>query len=452
MMLAAPLPANANHDLSAKLCGAALAALLLVVIIGLGPLQAQKTMASTGEGNILRQALFILVFGFVVVAAKGLQAPRIFLAPPPTLWLLIAWCWISLSWSLEPSIALRRLLLTTIIIWTVFMIVERAGYERTIRTTLVTLLMILAINYVVVILAPGVGIHQASDVLDPNLAGDWKGALPQKNFTGAVCTFTLLLLAFAGGWLQPLFRVVLMLMATFFLYKTGSKTSLALFIAGLGLGCLYLGYSPRFRALVVPLAIIGGALIVLFGQFYWVEAISSLSQGSALTGRGMIWGVLVAYANDHWLLGTGYGSFWNIGAESPVYYYTASWVRLIGSGHNGYLDMLVAVGIIGLSLTVLALIVAPLSRLFWSRTISRRQGALLIAMLFFCIGHNFTESSLMDRDSIVQVFFMLTLALIVIATRRPAETPGPLYFAWTGRFRPREIEKSTMSPDGAFNA
>ncbi|WP_299173225.1 O-antigen ligase [uncultured Brevundimonas sp.] len=452
MMLAAPLPVDANHDLSAKLCGWALAGLLLIVIVGLGPLQAQKTMLSTGDGNIFRQALYILVFGFVIVSAKALQTPRIFLSPPLTLWVLIAWCWISLSWSLEPSIAFRRLLLTTIIIWTVFMIVERTGYERAVRTALLTLLAVLLINYVMVVLFPHAGIHQAREVLDAGLVGDWKGALPQKNFAGAVCAITILLLIFAGGWLQPYLRLISIIATVFFLYKTGSKTSLALTFGSLFLGGLYLSYDPKFRALLIPATVIAVGLAVVFGQFYWMDAIYTLSQGSALTGRGTIWGVLISYANDHWLLGTGYGSFWNIGVNSPVYYYTSTWVRLLGAGHNGYLDILVTVGVIGLLLTVLAFVVAPLSRLLWSRSISRRSGALLISMLIFCIGHNFTESSVMDRDAIVQVFFMMTLALITISTRRPPEAPGPLYFAWTGRFRPRNDSQLAPRQDGESKA
>lgn len=451
-MLAAPLPANASRDLAAKLCGAALAALLLIVIVGLGISLAQKTMNSTGEGNIFRQGLYILVFGFVVIAARGFQTPRIFLSPPVTLWLLIAWCWISLSWSLEPSITLRRLFLTTMIIMIIFMIVERTGYERAVRTVLVTLILVLFLNYAMVIVNPTAGIHQARDILDPELAGDWKGILPQKNYTGAICAITIILLVFSGGWIHPLIRFSLAAASAFFLYKTGSKTSMILIFAALIVGGLFLRSDPRFRTLLAPTLIICAGLSVLFGQFYWTDILSRLSQGDALTGRGLIWSVLAAYARDHWLLGTGYAAFWNIGDDSPVYDYTASWVRELGTGHNGYLDMLVTTGVIGLALTLAALVIAPMSRLLWSRTIDRSHGALLISMLLFCICHNVTETSLMDRDSIVQVFFMLTLALILEQTRSLPETPGPLYFAWTGRFEPKPTDPTASKNSGAHDA
>ncbi|OGN51212.1 MAG: hypothetical protein A2352_03045 [Caulobacterales bacterium RIFOXYB1_FULL_67_16] len=449
-MLAAGLPPDTDRDVSAQLCSMALAVLLLVVIVSLGPLQAQKTMTSTGDGNLFRQVLFVLMFGFVILAARGLQTPRVFLVPPATLWLLVGWCWFSLAWSLEPSIAVRRLLLTTIVIWSIFLIVQRAGPERTIKTTILTLLAVLVINYAMIVLFPTASIHQARDVLDQNLVGDWKGVMPQKNYTGAVCAITFLMLVFAGGWIMPVLRIAFLLATAFFLFKTGSKTSQALTIGCLIIGGLYLAYDPKFRALLAPGAIIGVGVAILLGQFVWGDALAEISRGDALTGRGKIWSVLVDYASDHWLLGAGYGSFWNIGQDSPVYDYTSSWVRALGTGHNGYLDMLVTTGSIGLFLTVAALIIAPLSRLLWSRTIPRGQGALLIALLCFCIGHNFTESSVMDRDSIVQVFFMLVLALITVCTRPPPAPPAPLYFAWTGRFRPRAETQVVPSHEETF--
>jgi len=45
--------------------------------------------------------------------------------------------------------------------------------------------------------------------------------------------------------------------------------------------------------------------------------------------------------------------------------------------------------------------------------------------LVFCAGHNMTESSLLDRDAIVQVFLMFTIALIHLETR-PPPTQRPL--------------------------
>jgi hypothetical protein len=74
--------------------------------------------------------------------------------------------------------------------------------------------------------------------------------------------------------------------------------------------------------------------------------------------------------------------------------------------------MLVQIGLPGLILTIFAFFVSPLFRLLTSSIIARRDGALLLALLLFAAGHNMTESTLLDRDTIVQVFLVLTVALL----------------------------------------
>jgi O-antigen ligase len=428
-------PARGLSGLSAILCAISLFLLLMVVIVGLNPLAAHKAVSATGEGNVLRQGIYIVLFGFILVAAKFFTDLGILFRVPLAIMLLVTWCWISLFWAIEPSVASRRLLLTCIIIWTVFIAVEKTGYERTLIAIQAALVLALIANYVAVIISPGTAIHQVADVVDLNLIGNWRGVLPQKNFAGAVCAFTILVFLFASSNLKLVLRLAVVVAASYFLYRSSSKTSMGLVALAVVFGALYLKYAPKFRALIIPIVLIITGSAIAFGQRFWPEIIAHFGRDS-LTGRGLIWSVLGLYIQDHWLLGSGYGSFWNIGPDSPVYFYTHSWVAQLGNGHNGYLDLLVEIGAPGLALAVLSLILIPLTKLLISRTIPRQQGAFLVAMLIFCVGHNGTESSIMDRDMIVQVFLMLTLALINLTTR-PPPTPGfERYWAWI-RPRPR---------------
>jgi len=433
-----PSTAQVPKDRAGMFCGAAFFILLIVVIVGLSPFSAQKAVTATGDGNIIRQLGYILIFGFVLLAARVNVRPQLFLTVPFSLALTLLWCWISLKWSIEPSIAIRRLLLTSMIVWTVFIAVEKAGYERTIAILHLALALVLAVNFIAIVISP-TAVHRVADVVDPGLIGDWRGVLPQKNFAGAVCAFQIILLVFAGQRLQWLYRAALILGAALFLYKTGSKTSLALLVIVLALGFLYTRYNVKFRALLAPLFIVLVGLAVLIGQYYWSDVFANFDQ-NALTGRGKIWTVLATYIQDHWLLGAGYGSFWNVGPYSPVYFYTHSWVKLLGNGHNGYLDVFAQLGLPGLVLAVFAMVLIPLGKLLASTSIARERGALLIALLVFCAGHNVTESSMLDRDMIVQVFFLTTLALIGLATRPPRVDPSAQdpYWAWI-RPKPRAV-------------
>ena len=444
--LALPRPVLTTGQRSARLCGLALVVLMLLVFVGLSPLTAQKAVNSTGDGNLLRQGLYILVFGFVLLASQALQYPQRLLAPTLSIWLVLAWSCLSLSWSLEPSIATRRLLLTSIIIWTVFATVERAGFERSMRAFQITLIGVLALNYALVIASPATAIHQIADVVDPGLVGDWRGVLPQKNFAGALCALTVISLAFYGGWINVALRWGLILAAAYFLFRSGSKTSLSVLGVAVVVGGAYLGYNPRYRSLLIPLVIGLLSLLVLIGQFYWGDLVRSLTTGEALTGRAEIWSVVLRYAENHWLRGAGFGSFWNIGTASPIFSYTHGWVSRLGNGHNGYLDLLITIGAPGLILAVIAMILDPLVRLFASRTVMIPRGSVMIAMLVFCAGHNFSESSLFDRDMIMQLVFVFTVAMTVLATRKPLP-PGrtePFYWAWTA---PGPAGSQSPAPD-----
>jgi hypothetical protein len=60
---------------------------------------------------------------------------------------------------------------------------------------------------------------------------------------------------------------------------------------------------------------------------------------------------------------------------------------------------------------VFAMAVWPLGKLLASEDIAKGRGALISAMLMFCIGHNITESGLFERDGIVSTIFFFAVAL-----------------------------------------
>ena len=107
-------------------------------------------------------------------------------------------------------------------------------------------------------------------------------------------------------------------------------------------------------------------------------------------------------------------------------------------GHNGFLDLAATIGIPGLILVLALVVVWPLVRLLGSEAASGQRGAMLLAVMVFCIAHNGTESSLMDRDTILQVMLMLTIALIWSVTRAPLRrTPARPAFAADTPRKPR---------------
>lgn len=410
-----------------------IATMTLYALLGLmvaGPYLTLKTLPYTGEGSVLRQLAFSGVYIAAMTAARVAANPSRLFPLPMSLGLTLLWFWLSLIWAIDPDIAIRRLLLTTMVVLTVFSMVDILGYARTILIFREMMIVILVANFLSVILLPSVGIHQQLDVegfgLDPELVGNWKGLLTQKNFAGAICALTIVVFLFDARSIKTWIRWAVIIASAFFLFKTHAKTSLGMIFLAIGTGWVFQAYNPRFRPLLLP-ALLGVLLVVVgLAIAFWSDVEAVFSRPDAFTGRVHIWSTLIAYWKDHWLLGSGYGSFWNIGGNrTPIFHYVkeTDWVALVAIGHNGYVDLLAQTGLPGLVLVILSTVIIPFANLASPRIPGSQRG-LLASFLIFCVGHNLTETSVLDRDSIVGILMMFTIALILASARWAQPAPA----------------------------
>ncbi|MCU4181157.1 O-antigen ligase family protein [Bosea sp. BH3] len=376
--------------------------------------------AGSGEGNALRQIIYVSLFATILWGIRAHEQLRRLVDIPPELRIVLLYCWLSLAWSIAPGVAVRRLALTTLVILIIGLAVRHLGSLRALLVARYVLLLVLAANFVAVIFFPAIGIHQAGTVVDPGLAGGWRGVFPEKNGTGAACAITVILYVLSPEPMSRKLRIGAALAGLVFLWGTGSKTSLGVMMIALASGWLFRLYRPSYWPVALALLLVAIILAVPFIDYYWDDLLSPLRREDTLTGRAQIWPVIGAYVADHWWVGAGYGSFWNVGDQSPVLLYAKaeSWVTKIASAHNGYLDVAAQIGVPGLALMVICLILYPLAKIFSQPNLPRGMGSLLLALLLFCVGHNFTESSILDRDSFVQLIIILTLSLLYNYTAR----------------------------------
>ena len=394
----------------------AMLGLLGIVLVSFDPLHNATTVATNGDGDSLRQLSYLLIFAAALIGSGAARDLQRLLVLPLGITLVLGYFFLSISWAIEPGIALRRLVLTSMIIWVIFACVTQLGYERSVSLIRLVLVVVLILNYASMAFNPR-SVHLMAEVVDQNLIGNWRGIHLHKNFAGAACAITVMFFVFDARRIGTAWRAAIIVAALFFLYKSASKTSLGLLVVSIVCGSIYGLYGRRWRR-VGSVAVMAGVVIALLAApLLWSLITAPFQREDAFSGRIQIWRVMIAYAQDHWLLGSGYGSFWNIGYESPVYHYTKTWVSLLYSAHSGYFEMLIQTGLPGFILAVWMTLVVPIAKIIGSTTAPPRQGALLLAMMIFCAAHNFTESSLYDRDMIVQVFLMLTIALVGVVTR-----------------------------------
>jgi O-antigen ligase len=412
---------QANNALRFKTESVAIATLFcLLCFVLLAPLStvhlSDGDVELTGEGNVFRQVFYGAAFGLALLCSRASTVSDRLRMVPVSILVALTWCAVSMIWAVDPSIAIRRFSLTAVIIFTVFPLVDKVGYEKTIVTLRIALVLMLAANLVAVLGWPISSIHQASEA-DPSIVGAWHGILPQKNFAGTVCAFAIMFFVFDAKRIGYLVRLAVIGAAAYFLYRSESKTSMILLLASLGIGGISFKYNPYNRPfLLLFLAVVASAAAIVSYE-YWNVIAAPFDNEDTLTGRVQIWPLLLEYWHDHWLTGSGFGSFWNIGGTQPISAYTDGWVTEITSGHNGYIDLLVQIGLPGLTLVMFAAVLAPMWRFVSEKALDPTRRSLLVAVFCFTVGHNLTESSLFDRDATVHVFLILSIALLkVLAT------------------------------------
>lgn len=400
--------------------------LIFITFIGISPLTTGDYSgdgALSGTGDSARQATFIMMFVLIVATAVLTKGAQFLLEVPIALAVLLLWCWASVTWAIEPAVSFRRVLFTTIVVLSVVYCVNMLSYQQVMSSLAGWFALIVLLDWLTVQIITN-AIHQANEA-EPLLAGNWRGIHTHKNEAGALCAIAALLfgdLAFRSR--SFITAPALAALSVGFLVMTQSKTSEGAVIVAALVG-LFIDRGYRNPVLRNILSIVGLCVLILLAIGFGdqaVELMAFLDDPGSLTGRVQIWPVLFRYAADHLLLGSGYGSFWAIGSASPVYEDGAEWLTTIAHAHNGYIDLLVQIGLVGLVTAVFALVVRPLYILTTQPLPPPQSRWLLASIISFCLFHDLLESSLLDRSNIIWIIMLIAYSLV---ERRPLRTDIP---------------------------
>lgn len=413
-------PARANVSLPPWLLEVAFVALLLFSFVGFAPFAVRDPalighgeVGTTGSGDIIRQLCYFIAFAVVVVTAIQRNGLRAFGSLPLPLILLLLWCAATALWAAEPGVTVRRAGLAFIVVVTTLMSVNTLGPDRVLKLWRYVLIGVLLINFASIPLIPQ-AVHLPGET-DAKLVGNWRGLYFQKNIAGGEAAVAAIVFFFFALLTRRKLDMLLCAAAAVFLVMTQSKTSTALLPVALVAGLVYRAawksnFSRAVMALVATMVVFLAAVAVVANY----DAIAGLlNDPGELTGRSAIWQTELKYIAGHPFLGSGYGSFGDTGARSPLHaYINAAWLEGVSHGHSGYLQLLVTIGGIGFVLAIASLVVAPLME-FWHRdpeTSALR--ALLFSLFVFVVLHNVLESDFLEGDGVVWISFLVMLGLL----------------------------------------
>ena len=352
------------HPVDMLIRAVLIAAVFLAFWFSFHPFQSlADPLLVTDQGDALNQIGYSSLFIMLAVWNLVHQPQRLLLLVRPILIATLAWFALSVVTSWDPAQSFRRFAFATITIGIAGMVLLVPKTPRQFSDVLAAVvLIVLAACYLGVMFVPELTIHQANDMIEPELAGDWRGIFGHKNEAAA----TLVLFVFIGLFVARVrslgLGLIIIGLSLPFLFFTHSKTAMA----GLPLTLLISFVMMRVRkpstGIAIALAMVIGLNLASVGSIYFppVRAVvDTVLSDPTFTGRTDIWKFAVDHVAQRPITGYGFATFWN--TEQVVYGMTgATWANTASQAHNGFLDAALTTGIPGSMLMTLWLMVLPL--------------------------------------------------------------------------------------------
>ena len=244
----------------------------------------------------------------------------------------------------------------------------------------------------------------------PGHTGDWQGVFTQKNACGRVMVLaTALTLCMKGSNVRKWMSLVLF---TFVLIMSGSRGAWVIDTALIGAWALQriirrLDKKGRAVALCGMAAVLSACAYL--GMGYFPEIMQMLGRNATLTGRTAIWGQVWLAIVKHPLLGYGFSAFWQ-GLRGQSFHIILALHFVVLHAHNGFLEIWLELGGIGLLLFILSYLRAW--RKIWPAISSERgwDAAWMFCVLVFSLLYNIDENTVLIFNG---VFWILYVACVV---------------------------------------
>ena len=199
-----------------------------------------------------------------------------------------------------------------------------------------------------------------------------------------------------------------------------STTSLANMLFMLFLCLAYRVFRWRYELLVstvLAVLIFGISAALFFFNFIGTDAFfEAIGKDPTLSSRTDIWAqVWEAIQLKPWI-GYGSASFWD-GLEGPSKYIELTVRAKVAYAHNGFLDILLGIGFIGLSLFLISYVATVIKSLVLLRKTNTVETFWPLLFLTYLIMTNVSEGTLAALDNIFWVLYS-TITFSLIAAKK----------------------------------
>jgi exopolysaccharide production protein ExoQ len=300
---------------------------------------------------------------------------------------------VSCLWAAMPALVLERSVAVCGTTLLGIALAVRLSLEEQLRLLSWSFRIMSVLSLACIFLLPSYGISDSA-------AHEWRGIFGYKNVLGSIMAMSILV-----EWQRPAhtpfsrtLRWLALLLSAVLLFFSGSITP-ALALGGSIVLIEIYKVATRLR---IPLyaTVLATVLMVSSGMVLGAKSeaiVGALGRSSDLTGRTEIWSLVLSYIAQRPIAGYGYSGFW-LGAAPESAQVNQAMRGLIMYSHNGYLEILISLGIVGLVLTLAVLGIGVKRALSFSEQSQAGIELWPLAFLLYLILHNLGECSIFIQD------------------------------------------------------
>ncbi|HHE74099.1 MAG TPA: hypothetical protein ENL37_03305 [Desulfobacteraceae bacterium] len=210
------------------------------------------------------------------------------------------------------------------------------------------------------------------------------------------------------------------MLSVLLIYFAHSVTGYVLFIVLTILAIIFLIWF-KIRHLMKPsyyyIACVSGSLFLFFSTKNLDYFFSFFNRDISLTGRVPMWGYLIReVVSENLWIGSGFGALWTIKDFRLNVAQNVGWESQVAIGDNGFLDILLHLGVIGLFIFVLVLFSMIFCSLRYAYKKSDLDAIFPVLLMVFALVANISFSLFLELECfvwlvMVAVWFSVTLEL-----------------------------------------
>lgn len=376
--------------------------------------------SADSEGSLFDRIIFsvLIVIGMAVLLSRRIKW-RIVIKNNVWIFSLIMFAFISVIWSKFPEIAFKRCVRMTGNVVMALIVLTETYPQIAVNAIFRRIFFVhLPIDLLSTKYFRSIGVAWSKD----GKYAMWTGLTTHKNMLGQVCMTSSVYFIWDTvkkyGSKRTFVNVMYLILGFILMSGPGlsrSTTSIIVLIAGVLVffGLRYIPEDPNYIngffikiglgvALIFLVLQLGALVITQVGGIESV-VLEVAGKDETLAGRTDLWSDILKDASKNPILGVGYGSYW-IEDRANNLWEKHSWRP--AQGHNGYIDVYVQLGIVGIFL-LSGVLISTFRNIKEMLIVDYEYGRFRMALFFMIVLHNLTESSIFRSTHNLWFIFLL---------------------------------------------